>query len=54
MSEKKRVRHFQKVGDNIYRISGTVRRDARTGRYIVDDNSSQNAKKDFTVDRDMC
>ena len=53
MSEKKRVRRFQKIGDNVYRISGTVKRDARTGRYIVNDDSSQNAKKDSTVNRDM-
>ena len=48
MSEKKRVRRFWNIGDNVYRISGTVKRDARTGRYIVDDEGLlQNAKKDL-------
>lgn len=45
MTEKKIVRNYQKVGDNVYRISGTVRRSAVTGRYIVGNTSSRSARK---------
>lgn len=45
MTEKKVVRYYQKLSDNVYRISGTVRRDAVTGRYNTDASGLRGAKK---------
>lgn len=49
MSERKVIRSYQKISDNVYRISGTVRRDAVTGRFITDGSYSRSTKKNSSA-----
>lgn len=49
MTEKKQVRYFQKIGEDVYRVSGAVRRSAVTGRYVTKGSASRGLKKKPTV-----
>lgn len=43
VAKKNTGRHFQEVGDGVYRVVGTVRRSAKTGRYVKRSSTSRNA-----------
>lgn len=45
MTEKKQARYFQKIGDDVYRVSGAVRRSAVTGRYVTKGSAARGLKK---------
>ena len=49
MTEKKQVRYFQKIGEDVYRVSGAVRRSAVTGRYVTKGSASRGLKKNPPV-----
>lgn len=36
MAGKNEARAYQKISDGVYRVSGTVRRSAVTGRYLIE------------------
>lgn len=36
MTERNETRFYQQIGNGVYRVSGTVRRSPRTGKYVVD------------------
>ncbi|MGO2895930.1 hypothetical protein [Corynebacterium casei] len=49
MTEKKQVRYYQKIGENVYRVSGAVRRSAVTGRYVTKGSAARDLKKNPLV-----
>lgn len=36
MTERNEPRFYQQISNGVYRVSGTVRRSPRTGKYVVD------------------
>ncbi|MDN6156219.1 hypothetical protein [Corynebacterium casei] len=49
MTEKKQARYFQQIGEDVYRVSGAVRRSAVTGRYVTKGSVSRSLKKKPSV-----
>ncbi|MDN5800435.1 hypothetical protein ACTXN9_11410 [Corynebacterium casei] len=49
MTEKKQARYFQQIGEDVYRVSGAVRRSAVTGRYVTKGSAARSLKKKPSV-----
>ena len=45
MTEKNQARYFQQIGEDLYRVSGAVRRSAVTGRYVTKGSAARSLKK---------
>lgn len=49
MTEKKTARYYQKIGKDVYRVSGAVRRSAVTGQYVIDSSVRRRSKAKSSV-----